>query len=151
MQVSVQCQKGGKIYLLWHLTRAMSTINRMFLLVTPFDHTQLCDVHVLPQPQMLELSIGNGCQVHKLRYWYACINATDTSKSGLRVRNCCMSVLRLCFVSGVTTRSRYQTNAVLVHDFMNNTVGYSLGGVALTGHSAAHLQPQWHVYDHCVN
>ena len=32
----------------------------------PFDHAQLC--HVLPQPHMLELSIGKGHQIHKLMY-----------------------------------------------------------------------------------
>ena len=48
---------------------------------------------------------------------------------------------------GITACSRYQTNAVQVYDFMkavrpqaymHNTVGYSLGGVALTRHSTAH-------------
>ena len=44
----------------------MSTINRMYLSATPFDHTQLC--HVLPQLCMLELDIGEGRQIHKLMY-----------------------------------------------------------------------------------
>ena len=60
---------------------------------------------------------------------------------------------------GVIACSRYQTNAVEVMKLcghkrvkpMNNTLGYSLGGVVLTGHCAAYLQPQWYVYDHCVN
>ena len=57
-------------------------------------------------------------------------------------------VLMFCD-SGVTASSRYQTNAVQVHDYnmktvrpqayANNTVGYSLGGVALTRRSTVHL------------
>ena len=37
-----------------------------------------------------------------------------------RVRSSCMLVLRLCYMcdGGVTVRSRYQTNAVQLHDFM---------------------------------
>ena len=40
------------------------TINCMFPSVTPIDHTQLC--HVLPQPCMLQLSVGKGRQVRIL-------------------------------------------------------------------------------------
>ena len=41
---------------------ATSAINYMFLLATPFDHTQLC--HVLLQLCMLKLNAGKGCQFH---------------------------------------------------------------------------------------
>ena len=67
MQVSLQRWEGGKTYFLWrsmHLKIAMNAINRVFLLATSFDHTQLC--HVLPQLCMLKLSVGKGHQVHKL-------------------------------------------------------------------------------------
>ena len=42
------------------------------------------------------------------------------------------------------------SSCMLVLRLMNNTVGYSLGGAALTRHCTAHLQPQAHVYDHCT-
>ena len=45
-----------------YLKMAMSTINHVFLSVTPFDHTQLR--HVLLQLRMLKLNAGKGRQVH---------------------------------------------------------------------------------------
>ena len=76
-------------------------------------------------------------------------------KSGLRrVRNYCMLVLHLCFVI-VVSQHVVDTGQMLYkymilwklcgHKPMNNPVGNSLGGVALTRLCAAHLQPQWHV------
>ena len=52
---------------------ATSTITHVFLSATPFDHTQLC--HVLLQLRMLELCIGKGRCVHKLRYAFLCMHS----------------------------------------------------------------------------
>ena len=93
----------------------------------------------------VEHSILYICSLHNI------ITYIYSTKSGLRrVRNCCMLVLRLCFVMVasqhvVDTRQMLYKYMILWklcgHKPMNNTVGYSLGGVALTRHSAAHLQP----------
>ena len=70
----------------------------------------------------------------------------------INICNCCMLVLRLSFVIVAsqlvvgTRQMLYKYMKLCGHKPMNNTVGYSLGWVALTRHSAAHLQPQWHVY-----